>query len=292
MGIRLLKKIKYKINSFPVHPTFLLLVLWFILTKDFISFVTFVVVVLSHEFGHYIVAKKLGYKLDSFFIAPYGVSLNYAEKTFDSKDEILIASAGPIVNICISLLIISFWWIFPSLYNFTFIIVKQSFLLGIFNLLPAYPLDGGRIMVGIMQESISRQKAVKITQKFNYIFSAILLISFCITCFVDFNPTLCLCGCFLLLGVLDSKYECKYQPIMFFKKHTKNFSKPCVLTVNSDVSISQLLKHIEINKFTIFVVISPNGETIYLDEEKVKKLSLTFPLNTKIEKIFNNKIKR
>ena len=280
-----LKKIKERTKNLPIHPTFILLILWFVLSKDILSFITFVVVVLSHEFGHYFVAKKLGYRLDSFFIAPYGVSLNYSEKVFDSKDEILIACAGPIINICISLLLVSFWWLVPNLYNFTYHIAIQSFMLGLFNLLPAYPLDGGRIMVGLLQNSMPREKAVRLTRKFNYCFSFILLFLFFITCFIDFNPTLCLCGCFLLMGIIDSKYECKYQPISIFKKHTKNFSKPSILAVNCDVTIAQLLKHIEINKFTIFIVILPNGKTVQLDEEKVKKLSLTFPINSKINEI-------
>ena len=285
MNLNSMAKMKKMIKNFPIHPTFILLFLWFILTKDLMSFVTFVIVVFSHELGHYFVAKKLGYRLDNFFIAPYGVSLNYSDKVFDSKDEVLIASAGPIVNIAISLFLISLWWIFPSLYNFTYDIVGQSFILGLFNLLPAYPLDGGRIMVGLLQKMMPREKAVKLTRKLNYCFSFILLGLFVVTCFIDFNPSLCLCGCFLLLGIVDSKFECRYQPISFFKKHAKNFSKPSFLAVNSDVTIAQILKHIEVNKFTIFVVILANGKTVNLDEEKVKKLSLMFPLNRKLQDI-------
>ena len=285
MYTKKLKIMKDKIKNLPIHPTFILLIIWFVLTRDFASFLTFVVVVFSHELGHYFVAKKLGYRLDSFFIAPYGVSLNYTGKAFDSRDEVLIACAGPCVNILISLILVSLWWIFPVVYNFTCDIVMQSFLLGIFNLLPAYPLDGGRIMVGLLQKSMPREKAVSLTRKFNYCFSFILLSLFFVTCFIDFNPTLCLCGCFLLLGIIDSKFECRYMPISLFKKHTKNFSKPSIYAVNSDVTISQLLKHIEVNRFTIFVVLLKSGNTLYLDEEKVRKLSLTFSINAKLEEI-------
>ncbi len=282
MNFRLLKKNR----KAPIHPSFLLLAIWFILTRDVLAFFTFVVVVLSHELGHYFIAKKLGYKLDSFFIAPYGVSLNYSEKAFDSKDEIKIAMAGPFVNLCISLAIVSLWWIFPSLYNFSYTIVYQSLLLGLFNLLPAYPLDGGRILVGLLQTYMPRDRAVSVTRKINYVFSFIFLGLFFVSCFINFNPSLCLCGAFLLLGIIDSKYECKYQPISIFKKQTKNFSRPSVYAVNSNLSISTLLKHIEVNKFTIFVVKFPSGKCLYLDEEKIKKLSLAYPISTKIEDIF------
>ncbi len=230
-------------------------------------------------------AKKLGYRLDSFFIAPYGVSLNYKEKAFDSHDEILIALAGPCVNIVLSLVIVSLWWVIPDLYNYTNNFVTQSFMLGLFNLLPCYPLDGGRVLVGVLQNYTSRDKAVKLTSKFNYLFSAILLLAFFVTIFIDFNPSLCLCGCFLIMGIIDSKYESRYQPILLYKKRNKNFSKVSFYAVGQEVELSKLIKHIEVNKLTIFIVTLENGKTIFLDEQKVKFLSFNNPINSKLEDI-------
>lgn len=285
MGTRVLKKTDGFLKKIPVHPTFILLFLWFILTKNFISFFLFVSVVITHELGHYWVAKKLGYKLDSFFIAPYGVSLNYKDKVFEMKDEILIALAGPFVNVFLSLVVVSLWWAAPSLYNYSYIFVEQSFILGLFNLLPCYPLDGGRILVGILSHYIPRKKAVNIVYRLNYCFSALLLICFFVTCFINFNPTLCLSGVFLLFGVFESKYDSKYQSISVFKKENKNFSKPYFITVNEDVLLSSLLKHIEINRLTIFVIVFKNGKSIFLDENKVKNLSLIYPINSSLKEI-------
>lgn len=276
------KKLEWIKSKLPIHPTFILLFLWFVLNNNLLGFVTFVLVVLAHEYGHYFVAKKLGYKLDGFFVAPYGVSLNYSERAFDSRDEVIIAIAGPVVNFAITLVLVSLWWIVPEVYNFTSDIAGQSIMLGMYNLLPCYPLDGGRVLASYLQKYLTREKAVNITRKFNYCFSFLLLSLFVVSLFIDFNPTLCLCGCFLILGIIDSKFECRYQPINVFKKKTKDFSKTIFLSVNSEVTLSQLLKHIEVNKYTIFVVILKNGNSIYLDEGKVKKLSITIPVSTKI----------
>lgn len=288
MSKNVFKAIKSKLSVIPVHPTFILLFLWFVLTKNFIGFLSFVLVVLMHEYGHYFVAKKLGYKLDGFFIAPYGVSLNYSEKAFDSKDELLIALAGPCVNFFISLVLVTLWWIVPDIYNFTSEVVVQSVMLGLFNLLPCYPLDGGRVFASLLQNSLSRERAVKLTVKFNYFFSFILLSLFFVSLFIDFNPTLCLCGCFLVLGIIDSKFECRYQPVNIFKKRTKDFSKPVFIAVNCEVTLCELLKHIEVNKYTIFVVVLKNGNSLHLDEGKVKKLSMNYPLNAKLCDLFKN----
>ena len=233
-------------------------------------------------------AKRLGYKLDSFFIAPYGVSLNYKDVVFDSKDEIKIAIAGPLVNFCFAFLLISLWWIFPSIYTFTYEIVFQSIILALFNLLPCYPLDGGRIFIGILSQYTTRQKAVKITIILNIIFSILLFILFIIFCFINFNPSLSLCAIMLMLGIIDSKQECKYTAISLYKKRAKNFSKPLFLVINGDITLSQALKRVEKNRFTIFVVVLDN-KTKFVDEELLKILSLKFPINLTFSQILDKK---
>ena len=57
------------------------------------------------------------------------------------------------------------------------------------------------------------------------------------------------------------------------------------ITVNENVCLSQLLKHIEINKLTIFIVNFSNSKSKFLDEETVKLLSLKYPLNKPIKEI-------
>lgn len=277
--------------KFPIHPSFILLFLWFVLTRNILSFLLFCSVVLTHEFGHYFMAKKLGYKIDSFFIAPYGVSLNYKDTIFESKDEIKIALAGPLVNFILSLLMVSLWWITPVVYNFTYEFVFQSIMLGLFNLLPCYPLDGGRIFVGILSQTSPRKKAVKSSIVLNVIFSILLFVLFVISCFINFNPSLCLCGVMLLLGIIDSKAECKYQPISLYKKKTKNFSKPFFVTINGDITISQALKHIESNRFTIFIVILSDNKTKLVDEQNLKFLSIKYSINSTFNEVLNEKRK-
>ncbi len=282
MGTRILKE---KLKKFPIHPSFILLFLWFIFTKNFYSFLLFISVVMSHELAHFVVAKKLGYKLSSFLIAPYGVCLNYQEDAFEQRDEILIAFAGPCVNFILSILCISLWWIFPVSYNFTNEFVYQSLMLGLFNLLPCYPLDGGRIFVGMLSKNKTRTQSIKITRVINVIFACILFILFFVSFFFDFNPSLCFCGVFMILGLFDIQSECKYKPIALFKKKTKNFSKPFFYMVDSNITVGQVLKRIELNKFTIFIVQFDDGRVKMIDELKIKRLSLKYSLTAKLSDI-------
>ncbi len=282
MGNRVLNIFK----KFPIHPSFFLLFLYLVVCNGIESFFIFVFVVLIHEFAHAWTAKRLGYKLDNFFLTPYGASLNYKEKTFDSKDEIYISLAGPLINIILGIAMASLWWIFPEIYNYTSTIVNQSFLFAIFNLLPCYPLDGGRIFLNLFSQNVDRKKIVKILIMFNIFFSAIFFILFIISCINDFNPTFVLAGIFMILGLVEGNTKSKYKLISSFTKKTKNFSKVRILFINQTTPLLKVIKKIDNGKFTLFAV--DNGEKIiFLDEKKVLSLALVFPVTLPIEKVLD-----
>lgn len=271
-----------------IHPTFFLFLFYFVFTQNLTYFFTFITAVLTHEFGHYFIAKKRGYKLNNFYLTPYGACLNYKEKVFESKDEMLIALAGPSVNFLLSIFCVCLWWIFPDLYNFTYNFVFQSLMLGLVNLLPCYPLDGGRIVVGLFSQESERKKVIKVLKILNVVFATIFFALFILSCFINFNPSFALMGTFLLMGNLDWKEECKYQ-LAFIKNRAKNFSKPMFIYVYENVILMDLLRHLEQNKHTVFIVEFSNGKTKFVDENIVKALALNFPLNSSLAQILNKK---
>lgn len=282
MGFCVMNKL---LNKTHIHPTFFLFLIYFIFTQNLLHFLIFFIVVLTHEFGHFYVAKKRGYKLDNFYLAPYGACLNYKEKTFESRDEMLIAFAGPAVNFLLSIMIITLWWVFPATYNFTYDFVLNSLMLGLVNLLPCYPLDGGRIVVGFFSQEKERAKVISVLKILNYIFSAIFLLLFVLSCFINFNPSFALVGCFLLMGNFDSDKEGKYQ-FAIIKNRAKNFSKPMFIYVYENALLKDLVRHLEQNKHTIFVVEYSNRKTKFVDENIVKSLALNFSLNLTLAEIF------
>ena len=100
--------------------------------------------VIPHEYGHALVAKKLGYKAIDITLWPYaGLASIDGDWYKHPRHEILIALAGPGVNFFLGSIFI--WFVQPELSIVGFFFVF-NFLLGCFNLLPLYPMDGGRIV--------------------------------------------------------------------------------------------------------------------------------------------------
>ena len=280
---------KNALKKLPFHPAFFLLLIWFSISGKVIDFIVFFIVLLVHEIGHYLVAKKLGYKLSAFYLTPCGAKLSYEEHFFSYNDEIKVALAGPFFNLSFAVIFTSLWWVFPSIYSLTFPFVYQSIFLALFNLLPAFPLDGGRAVVALFSNFVPRVKVLKISKINNLIFSGIFLIMFIVSCFVDYNPTLALVVVFLLLGLLDVNKEVKYELSYFYKKINKNFSKARIYYVNENVSLCDLIRKIEKNKFTLFYVEFNDSKSKILEEKNIIKLSVKYPLNTKLCEIFNKK---
>lgn len=101
------------------------------------------------NFGHMIIGMILGLKIKSLHINAFGLSVLF--ETYESKKiielkKIAIAIAGPMVNI-LFIIIANFLNINLDLKQ---TIIYANALIAIFNLLPIYPLDGGRILKAIL----------------------------------------------------------------------------------------------------------------------------------------------
>jgi len=275
--MRFLKKV-------PIHPTFYLFVLWFLFCGQMLEFFTFLLALSLHEFGHFFVAKKCGYSLDKFYIAPYGASLTYKERQFERSDEIKIALAGPCVNLLSAFFLIALWWVFPTSFSYTKLFVEECLILGAFNLLPAYPLDGGRVVVAVMSNKISREKAIKLLKICNVVFAVVCLMLFAVSMFHNFNPTLMLIGVFLILTVFDSEYVGKYNLSFVAKKKIKNFSKPKHLLVKEDVPVFAMLKKIESDSYIIFDIVTKDGKIEFMTEnELIEYCAKTYKKGEKVQ---------
>ena len=281
---KLLKKSeKVKKNQkFGINPAFFLIILWLIINFGFLSFLNYLLAILIHELGHYFVAKWLGYRLSKFSLSPYGVSLSYYGQELEERDDMLIALAGPFSNLITSLFCLALWWVFPVSYNFLASFVEVSLVIALFNLLPAFPLDGGRVFVSLCSKFIDREKAIKLTTIFNVIFASFFFVVFIVLCFINFNPTFLLFGVFLILGLLDLNFLSKYEKISAFNKSFKSFSKPRIYVVSEEVCLKDMLRKIRINKTCLFVLMKDNGNSLLISDKQILNLSLKVDISKRI----------
>lgn len=117
---------------------------------------TFIYVsVAAHELGHSIISRRLGVPVDTITLYIFGGLAHLKQEPKRARDEFLIAIAGPAVSFLFALGFGSMSWLGEEtiglkLYEFTRWVGLANLSLAVFNLIPGFPLDGGRVLRSII----------------------------------------------------------------------------------------------------------------------------------------------
>lgn len=148
---------------------FIFLILFYF-TKQIEIYAMIMIFAIIHELGHLLAGLLMEMKPEKIEIMPFGVSISFKinAKEYNKKikkgnileiKKIIVALAGPITNFIIILITSNLKInLIKSL-----LIIYTNFLIMIFNLLPIYPLDGGRILKGILHIIFGKRKSEKYT---------------------------------------------------------------------------------------------------------------------------------
>ncbi len=208
----------YKNVKVFIHWTFSILLLWIVISnwrqgvpgEDILWTILFVLLlfgcVVLHEFGHALAAQRYGIQTRDIVLYPIGGVARLEKIPEDPKQELWVAIAGPLVNvfifIALSLVLVFTGYNLETLEEFkispsTILIYLASanLILALFNLLPAFPMDGGRILRAFLAIRLPRAKATQIAGGIGQ-FLAIFFIFFGLFN----NPILVLIGVFIFLG--------------------------------------------------------------------------------------------
>ena len=269
--------------KFKIHWSFFVLGILMLIYGKFQTFLCSLLCVLLHEMGHSFVGKKLGYKLNLITLTPYGAMLSGNNSPFNADDEIKIAVAGPLVNLALVVISVALWWIFPVLYNFTFQFVWVNIYTFIFNILPMYPLDGGRILKALVAKKWGGAVARKILKIFGIIITSIMFLMFFVSFFYTLNYMLGINALFLLVCLLDNSADAYYEKLATF--YAFNPSNKTSVAVDAQTPIFVVYKKLN-QTGAKQVVVTKNGQPVkYIKKNDVCKKILSLPINTNIENI-------
>lgn len=251
-----MKKIKV---SF--HPLFFLFTIFLMLTGKLLIFINYLIVTIMHEYAHALLAKKLGYEIKNIKLLPFGVSLNLQNTAMEPKDEVLVALAGPALNFILYIFCLALWWMFPITYGYLYLFAYANLVTGIINLMPVFPMDGGRVLVGILSAKYKKINVKRFVYAFNIAFSVCLF-----TCFFVLikyaNFTLLFMAIFTLLaGFPMGKEELNYK-ILDINGIKKDVSmlKTKAIVVKEGTPLYKVFRHVSKNYYLVVYVLNSKDE--------------------------------
>jgi Zn-dependent protease len=128
--------------------------------ESFIVMFTIFAVVTLHEFGHILACKRYGIKCEAVVLSCIGGAAFLDKEPETAWSEFVVAVCGPLVNVALILLAIPLMNYVPKGTWMTFMIVNAFMVT--FNMLPALPMDGGRVFRALMWPVIGRRPATLI----------------------------------------------------------------------------------------------------------------------------------
>jgi Zn-dependent protease/CBS domain-containing protein len=208
-----------------IHWTFLLLIAWIVIIDvrqgldmqqillSIIFILTLFLCVTLHELGHALTAKRYGSEVHSITLLPIGGMANIKDMPEKPGQELVVSAAGLIVNVVIAGII----WMFlaiggrPDLQqmnfqaitaeNFFIMLMFVNLFVVVFNLIPAFPMDGGRLLRAALSFKMDRLKATKHAKNAGQVFAVAFIIAG-----MFINPFLVIIGFFVFLGA-RAEYE-------------------------------------------------------------------------------------
>jgi Zn-dependent protease len=197
-----------------LHLTFIIFLLWIFISsyqaegylsaRTSLAFILLVFAcVVAHEFGHILMARHFGIKTPDVTLWPIGGVANMERIPEDPWQELPVALAGPLVNVVIAGLLVAFGHLaasdFQAIDLNTAPLVPRLALVNItlviFNLVPAFPMDGGRVLRALLAMKLGPQRATEIAARLGQVFAFVF-----VGLGLFYNPVLVLIGMFIFIA--------------------------------------------------------------------------------------------
>ncbi|MCH5279630.1 MAG: M50 family metallopeptidase [Christensenellaceae bacterium] len=159
-----------------------------------------------HEFAHAVMAERLGSRIHSMELQPFGFIARLQNSPATAGDAIAISTAGPMASLFMAMSAAGIMYLTNDIRPILSQFAAFNLSLGLINLIPVLPLDGGRLFAAIFERRLGKVRAVRLFAAFGGVFGAtcalfgILLIAKGIA-----NPSPLITGIFVMLAAFAER---------------------------------------------------------------------------------------
>ena len=257
-------------------------IVFFILLSFNNSIILAFISILAHEGMHILVAKRKGCKFNDIQIHIYGTSAQFANiDELNKKEKLQIYLSGPFANF----IIICIFWCIGFASNNILIdkMININISLLFFNLLPAYPLDGARVLEILLSQKILYRRANDIISKISYTIGVILLVIFIIVFAysVVINVSILIASIAICLITRSEEKSAMYILMgNIFVKRNKLLRNKYIenksISVYYKQGLANVMSMVDKNRFNIFYVLDDDLKVVFImnEDELIEALKL------------------
>ncbi len=275
-----------------VHASFLLIVAWAAFAglsdrgrSSALGSVTFMLVftlllfvcVVLHELGHSLVAQQFGVRVHDITLWPIGGVARLANMPKRPLAEFVITAAGPLVNLILALVFGALavvaigpqrlltmiatgrgWFRLLDAQNalsLLTLLTVQNLLLALFNLLPAFPLDGGRLLRSFLAALIPFRAA---TRAASYVGQGLAVVLVGLSFLPPFNFFLALVGAFVFLGAWQERSQVFTQERLA-RYRVRDAMQPVGRRLAAEDALAEVARQVVASPQSVFLVGTDEG---------------------------------
>ncbi len=229
--------------------------------------VAFYVCLLAHELSHALVARSHGVKVEGITLWLFGGVSRLEGEPASARSEALIAGVGPLTSLAIAAIAVGLYYLTLQSDTLSALFGWLAFVnlaLGLFNLVPAFPLDGGRLLSSLLWwRSGSRQRGVHNAVRVGRVFAYLMIAGGVVEVFLGQAPNgiwIAILGWFLLSAGASEEAGSAVRTLLRSVPVSAAMRSP-VVTLPDWVTVEQFLESVAPNhNFTTYPIHEPSGK--------------------------------
>lgn len=248
---------------------------------------------LTHELAHLVVGRGLGLEFRRIYLLPYGgvaqIDNLYAA---DPPAVAATALAGPLNNLilfALSYLLVQVGWLVPPTGDF---MMRTNLSLALFNLLPALPLDGGRLLQALLRDRVGELTALRRLVRWGYVVAGCMVMGAVVAALFGIPlVTVPVLAVFVAMGARKEMTTAVAGQLLRLWRRPAELARRRVLPAVSlvaagDVQIRHLLEHLSGPRYHLIWVLDGEADVCgKLTEGQILRAALQGQLNLTLREL-------